>query len=102
MSEPDGEGAPGDGVVEGLTRLGGAVLLDLDAVGVASADGIGELPERVARTATRIEQPRDAAMGGWGVADERRHAFDDGRRSWVELRLRDAFKAYHTGHQGLG
>jgi len=80
VSEPDREGAPGDEMVEDLARIGGAMLLDLDAVGLASADSVGELPERVACTAAGIQQPYDAAMGGWGVADERRHAFDDRRR----------------------
>ncbi len=64
--------------------------------GLASADGVGELPQRVACTAAGVQQPGDTAMGGWGGADERRHAFDDRRRSRVELRLRDAFKASHA------
>lgn len=95
MSEPDREGAPGDEMVEDLARIGGAMLLDLDTVGLAAAESTGELPQRFACAAAGVQQPRDAAMGRWGGADKRRHAFDDGRRSWIELRLRDALKATH-------
>src|SRR5690606_16881905 len=76
-------------------RLAGAVLLDFDTIGLAAADDLGELPKGLTRAAAWIDQADSTAMRRLNVAGERRHAFDDRRRSRVELRLRDTFKARH-------
>jgi len=101
VAKPHREGAAGDEVIQDPPSLGGAVGLEFDPVGLAATDGVGKLPQCITRSAAGVQQPCDTAMRSVSGADERRHAFDDRRRSRVELRLRDAFKASHTGLRAL-
>ena len=89
------------GKVATLAHPIGTVMLDLNPVGPAATDGDGKPPQRGTRAAAGVQQPYDTAMRSGGRADERRHAFDDRRRSWIELRFRDALKACHAGLRAL-